>query len=90
MKFAVTYQYYPLGNFLREQPGKALLEALDVLKKQQQDLERVYAEELQSLRAQREQDRLAYDAALEDMTRSSSWRLTAPLRALRSIFRSRG
>ena len=90
MKFAVTYQYYPLGNFLREQPGKALLEALDALKKQQQDIERVYAEELQSLRAQREQDRLAYDAALESMTRSSSWRLTAPLRALRSIFRGRG
>ena len=94
MKFAVTYQYYPLGHFLHEQPGKALLDALDALKKQNQTVELAYAEQLQQahaevLRLQGELDanRAAYEASLESMTHSSSWRLTAPLRALRSIFR---
>ena len=94
MKFAVTYQYYPLGHFLHEQPGKALLDTLDILKKQKQEIELAYAGQLQQteaevqrLRTELETNRLAYEASLESMTHSSSWRLTAPLRALRSLFR---
>ena len=34
MKFAVTYHYYPLGRFQHEQPGKALLSALNTIKLQ--------------------------------------------------------
>ena len=32
LRFAVKYRYYPLGRYLHEQPGKALLRALTVLK----------------------------------------------------------
>ena len=46
LKFAVKYHYYPLGRYLHEQPGKALLKALNVLK-QEADAARAETHEAQ-------------------------------------------
>ena len=97
MKFAVNYHYYPLGRFLHEQPGKSLLRALNDLKQKNAADAQEAAEVLQASRAEcmrlnqqlldlqaRQHD---YEIALETMRESSSWRLTAPLRGLRSLLR---
>ena len=97
MKFAVTYHYYPLGHFLHEQPGKSLLRALNELKQKNAADAQEAAEVLQASRAEcahlNEQllalqaRQHAYETSLETMRASSSWRLTAPLRALRNLLR---
>ena len=97
MKFAVTYHYYPLGHFLHEQPGKSLLRALNELKQKNAADAQEAAEVLQASRAEcaRLNEQLlalqarqhAYETSLETMRASSSWRLTAPLRALRNLLR---
>ena len=97
MKFAVNYRYYPLGRFLHEQPGKSLLKALNDLKQKNAADAREAAEVLQASRAecmrltQQLLDLQArqheYEIALETIRESSSWRLTAPLRGLRSLLR---
>ena len=103
MKFAVTYHYYPLGRFQHEQPGKALLRALTVLKEETEAVSRQGTEqlleanaEIQQLRKQLaeqqqhladlQNSRAAYEAALENVLGSSSWKLTAPLRKLLGLF----
>ena len=88
MKFAVTYHYYPLGRFQHEQPGKALLQALSAIKlraeAEQNDLRgQLQAAQLTEL----QNSRAAYETSLENLYESSSWRLTAPLRALHRLFR---
>ena len=86
MKFAVSYQYYPLGRFQHEQPGKALLKALNAIKLQNET-------EKQDLRDQLQFDREEIARLnqklqeLETVYESSSWKLTAPLRALRRMMR---
>lgn len=97
MKIAVTYHYYPLGRFQHEQPGKALLKALNVIKLQADAEKNNILEQLQASRAEVTQlnrqlqelqsSRAAYENSLETLYESSSWRLTAPLRALRRFFR---
>ena len=97
MKLAVTYHYYPLGRFQHEQPGKALLKALNVIKLQADAEKNNILEQLQASRAEVTQlnrqlqelqsSRAAYENSLETLYESSSWRLTAPLRALRRFFR---
>ena len=103
MKFAVTYHYYPLGRFQHEQPGKALLRALTVLKEETEAVSRQGTEqlleanaEIQQLRKQLaeqqqhladlQNSRAAYEASLENVLGSSSWKLTAPLRKLLGLF----
>ena len=49
MKFAVTYHYYPLGRFQHEQPGKALLSALNTIKLQAEAEKNDVLEQLQAL-----------------------------------------
>ena len=81
MKFAVTYHYYPLSaiklraeaeqNDLRGQLQAALAENTRLNNQ---------LTELQNSRA-------AYENSLENLYESSSWRLTAPLRALHRLFR---
>ena len=97
MKFAVTYHYYPLGRFQHEQPGKALLQALSAIKlraeAEQNDLRRqlqaALAENtrLNNQLTELQNSRAAYENSLENLYESSSWRLTAPLRALHRLFR---
>lgn len=97
MKFAVNYHYYPLGHFLHEQPGKSLLKALNDLKQKNSADAQEAAEVLQASRAEcvRLNQQLLdlqarqheYEIALATMRESSSWRLTAPLRGLRSLLR---
>ena len=48
MKFAVTYHYYPLGRFQHEQPGKALLSALNTIKLQAEAEKNDVLEQLQA------------------------------------------
>ena len=97
MKFAVTYHYYPLGRFQHEQPGKALLSALNAIKLQAEAEKNDILEQLQASRAEisrlncqlqeLQSSRAAYETSLETLYESSSWRLTAPLRAVRRFFR---
>ena len=97
MKFAVTYHYYPLGRFQHEQPGKALLQALSAIKLQAEAEQKETAQALQEARAEitrlnqqlqeMQNSREAYENSLENLYESSSWRLTAPLRAVRRLFR---
>ena len=97
MKFAVTYHYYPLGRFQHEQPGKALLQALSAIKLQAEAEQNDLREQLQASRAEitrlnnqlveLQNSRAAYENSLENLYESSSWRLTAPLRALHRLFR---
>ena len=97
MKFAVSYHYYPLGRFQHEQPGKALLKALNAIKLQneaeKQDLQgqlQFSREEIARLNQKLQElqsSRAAYEASLETVYESSSWKLTAPLRALRRMMR---
>lgn len=97
MKFAVTYHYYPLGRFQHEQPGKALLSALNAIKLQSEAEKQDLLDQLQFSREeiarlnQQLQDvrssRAAYETSLETVYESSSWKLTAPLRALRRLMR---
>ncbi len=89
MKFAVNYHYYPLGRFLHEQPGKSLLQTLNVLREQKDSQAQEAAAVLESsrrevaqLRRELEQQRTVYEAALQDLQQSHSWRVTAPLRAV--------
>lgn len=96
LKFAVTYHYYPLNHFQHEQPGKALLKALNAIKLQAETEKNDLLEQLQASRAeiselnqklQELQDsRQAYETSLETVYKSSSWKLTAPLRALSGLF----
>ena len=46
LRFAVKYRYYPLGRYLHEQPGKALLRALTVLKEETEAVSRQGTEQL--------------------------------------------
>ena len=95
LRFAVKYRYYPLGRYLHEQPGKALLRALTVLKEETEAVSRQGTEqlleanaEIQQLRKQLaeqqqhladlQNSRAAYEASLENVLGSSSWKLTAP------------
>ena len=97
MKFAVTYHYYPLGRFQHEQPGKALLSALTTIKLQAEAEKNNVLEQLQAALAENtrlnnqltelQSSRAAYEDSLENLYESSSWRLTAPLRALRRLLR---
>lgn len=97
MKFAVTYHYYPLGRFQHEQPGKALLSALNTIKLQAEAEKNNVLEQLQAALAENtrlnnqltelQNSRAAYEDSLENLYESSSWRLTAPLRALRRLLR---
>ena len=96
LRFAVKYRYYPLGRYLHEQPGKALLRALTVLKEETEAVSRQGTEqlleanaEIQQLRKQladQQNSRAAYEASLENVLASSSWKLTAPLRKLLGLF----
>ena len=103
LRFAVKYHYYPLGRYLHEQPGKALLRALTVLKEETEAVSRQGTEqlleanaEIQQLRKQLaeqqqhladlQNSRAAYEASLENVLASSSWKLTAPLRKLLGLF----
>ena len=96
MKFAVTYHYYPLGRFQHEQPGKALLSALSAVKLQAEAQLQDVQDALQASRAETaklrtqlhelQASQAAYENSLENLYESSSWRLTAPLRALRRLF----
>lgn len=99
MKFSVSYHYYPLGNLLHEQPGKAMYQALDELKEKNRADAQEAAEVLQAsqaacadlnrqlleLKAQLHE----YETTLETMRVSSSWRMTAPLRSLLNLLRGR-
>ena len=92
LRFAVKYRYYPLGRYLHEQPGKALLRALTVLKEELleanaeiRQLHQQLAEQQQHL-ADLQNSRAAYEASLENVLGSSSWKLTAPLRKLLGLF----
>ena len=97
MKFSVTYHYYPLGRFQHEQPGKALLSALNTIKLQAEAEKNDVLEQLQAALAENtrlnnqltelQSSRAAYEDSLENLYESSSWRLTAPLRALRRLLR---
>ena len=97
MKFAVTYHYYPLGRFQHEQPGKALLSALNTIKLHAEAEKNDVLEQLQAALAENtrlnnqltelQNSRAAYEDSLENLYESSSWRLTAPLRALRRLLR---
>jgi len=97
LRFAVKYRYYPLGRYLHEQPGKALLQALSAIKlraeAEQNDLRRqlqaALAENtrLNNQLTELQNSRAAYENSLENLYESSSWRLTAPLRALHRLFR---
>ena len=96
LKFAVTYHYYPLDRFQHEQPGKALLKALNAIKLQAEAEKNDVLEQLQVSRAEitrlnnqlaeLQSSRAAYETSLENLYESSSWKLTAPLRALRRLF----
>lgn len=96
LKFAVTYHYYPLDRFQHEQPGKALLKALNAIKLQAEAEKNDVLEQLQASRAELtrlnnqlaelQSSRAAYETSLENLYESSSWKLTAPLRALRRLF----
>ena len=96
MKFAVTYHYYPLTRFQHEQPGKSLLRALNALKLHNEAEQQELQAQLQASRAEirRLNDQLqdlvasraAYENSLETVYESSSWKLTAPLRAFRRLF----
>jgi len=96
LKFAVTYHYYPLDHFQHEQPGKALLSALNAIKLQaetekndlleQLHVSRVEISELNKQLQELQSSRQAYETSLETVYKSSSWKLTAPLRALRGLF----
>ena len=97
MKFAVTYHYYPLGRFQHEQPGKALLQALSAIKLRAEAEQNDLRGQLQASLAENtrlnnqltelQNSRAAYENSLENLYESSSWRLTAPLRALHRLFR---
>ena len=97
MKFAVTYHYYPLGRFQHEQPGKALLQALSAIKLRAEAEQNDLRGQLQAALAENtrlnnqmtelQNSRAAYENSLENLYESSSWRLTAPLRALHRLFR---
>lgn len=97
MKFAVNYHYYPLGRFQHEQPGKALLKALNAIKLQAETEKNDVLDQLQASRKeisrlnaqlQELQDsRAAYETSLETVYKSTSWKLTAPLRAVFQLFR---
>ena len=103
LRFAVKYRYYPLGRYLHEQPGKALLRALTVLKEETEAVSRQGTEQLLEANAEIQQlhqqlaeqqqhladlqnSRAAYEASLENVLASSSWKLTAPLRKLLGLF----
>ena len=103
LRFAVKYRYYPLGRYLHEQPGKALLRALTVLKEETEAVSRQGTEQLREANAEIQQlhqqladqqqlltdlqnSRAAYEASLENVLGSSSWKLTAPLRKLLGLF----
>ena len=97
LRFAVKYRYYPLGRYLHEQPGKALLSALNTIKLQAEAEKNDVLEQLQAALAENtrlnnqltelQNSRAAYEDSLENLYESSSWRLTAPLRALRRLLR---
>ena len=95
--FSVTYHYYPLGRFQHEQPGKALLQALSAIKLRAEAEQNDLRGQLQAALAENtrlnnqltelQNSRAAYENSLENLYESSSWRLTAPLRALHRLFR---
>lgn len=97
MKFAVTYHYYPLGQFAHTQPGSSLLAALDLLRaekdaalKETTELLEYTRQELYALRREMAECQDRYDRTLAAIRQSSSWKLTAPLRAVRQLFHRGG
>lgn len=93
MRFAVNYRYYPLQQFLHEQPGKTLLQALNLLRDQKAaelqestELLQCSRREIAELRAQLAENKRVYEETLHDLHQSHSWRLTAPLRAVTKLF----
>lgn len=97
MKFAVTYHYYPLGQLAHSQPGQSLVAALDLLQaekesalKETTELLEYTRQELYSLRREMSERQSLYEATLSSIKQSSSWKLTAPLRAVRQLFHRSG
>lgn len=93
LKFAVTYHYYPLEHFLHAQPGSSLLQALNLLKRQNEtnvqevnELLQCSRREIAELRAQLTENERVYEDTLHNLRQSHSWRLTAPLRAVTKLF----
>ncbi len=97
LKFAVSYRYYPLAQLQNQQPGRTVVGALDVLRAQNDALEQKLIEVHESFAGERAQlqqqicdlhdSQTAYEASLEGILGSSSWKLTAPLRKLLGLFR---
>ena len=86
MKFAVTYHYYPLGRFQHEQPGKALLSALNTIKLQAEAEKNDVLEQLQAALAENtrlnnqltelQSSRAAYEDSLKELLTCTA--VTAP------------
>lgn len=92
MKIVVTYHYYPLDQTLHGQPGSSLLDAVGLLRlqaaenAQQTDQLRQQLAQTQQQLAEMQQAQQAYEASLESVLSSSSWKLTSPLRRLLGFF----
>ena len=84
-------------NYERSKLGKALLSALNTIKLHAEAEKNDVLEQLQAALAENtrlnnqltelQSSRAAYEDSLENLYESSSWRLTAPLRALRRLLR---
>ncbi|MGN0706391.1 MAG: hypothetical protein ACI4JC_00105 [Faecalibacterium sp.] len=88
-QLVVTYQYYPLEDLSGDPLFDAVVAGLVQMQKQQAESARDAAALHAQLAAQQQQiaaleaKREEYETALEQVLSSSSWKLTAPLRALR-------
>lgn len=92
-QLVISYQYYPLEDLSGDPLFDAVLEGVVQLQKQQAEAARMQ-DALRSQLAAQEQCAAAaqakqqeYEAALEKVLSSGSWKLTAPLRALLGLFR---
>lgn len=92
LKLVISYNYYPLEQLMHEPLFMAVLDGIEQgqrtrLGEQQRlaELEQCSAELEQRVSAQDEQLQ-KYSAALEGMQASTSWKLTAPLRAVAGLF----
>lgn len=91
-QLVISYQYYPLEDLSGDPLFDAVLGGMVLLQKQQaeaaraQDALRSQIAAQQQLAAAAQAKQQEYEAALDQVLSSSSWKLTAPLRALSGLF----
>lgn len=91
-KIVISYRYYPLELLMHEPMFNAILDGIEQSLRDKMDDQQRFAAlaqqnaDLQRQLAEQDARRREYELALSNLQNSTSWKLTAPLRGISSLF----